>query len=386
MLTNYSVLRVSRPLGRGCCPVGWAIDDGVEVALERGQLTPREAVAATSDPSIVALAPAMPTRAIAATLTDHADDLGWADAAIGADATQLDGAGVVVAVLDGGVDRAHPTFGDVALVMHDFTGASEPGTGGSGTAIASRIFGSDVAGRRVGVARGVRRALVGQVLDAAGSGTTEDLHEAVLWAARGGARVIALALQIDVAAAISMRVAAGWSPAAATATALAHYRANARVLDLLTVLVSGTAFSETGSLVIAAAGDDSRRCATSPQVAFAAPASVPASAVGALSVGAVAAHPAGLIAASFSSLYPRLCAPGVGIPVARHGGGVCAAAGTAIAMASAAGVAALWCQHLGPTARARHVTAQILASARPGVFAAAPDPADVGAGLITAPR
>jgi hypothetical protein len=57
-----------------------------------------------------------------------------------------------------------------------------------------------------------------------------------------------------------------------------------------------------------------------------------------------------------------------------------------MAAASAAGVAALWCEHLGPTARASHAAAQILASARLGVFAVAPDPADVGAGLVTAPK
>jgi subtilisin family serine protease len=385
MLIDYTVLRASRPLGRDCFP-RWVLDHDVDVALERGQLTPREAAAATCDPAIMALAPTMPTRAIAARLADGGDESRWADSAIGADATRFDGAGVVVAVLDGGIDRMHSTFGDVALVIRDFTGTEERGDRGSGTSLASRFFGGDVAGRRVGVARGVRRALVGQVLDATGAGTTDDLYEAFLWAARGGARVIAMALELDIAAAIAARMAAGWSPAAATMTALAHYHANTRALDLLTLLANATTFSETGALVIAAAGDDSLRGATAPRIAHAAPASAPASSTGALAIGAVATHPAGLIVAPFSNLYPRLCAPGVGISAARDGGGVSAATGTAMAAASAAGVAALWCEHLGPTARASHVAAQVRASARLGVFAAAPDPADVGAGLVTAPR
>lgn len=85
---------------------------------------------------------------------------------------KIDGAGVVVGVLDTGIDGKHPAFAGKILSFKDFTvdAMSAPtDTQGHGTHVCGSIAGS----QGVGVAPGAR-LIVGRVFDNAG-GTTEDI-------------------------------------------------------------------------------------------------------------------------------------------------------------------------------------------------------------------
>nr|WP_229419583.1 S8 family serine peptidase [Pseudoduganella dura] len=100
-------------------------------------------------------------------------ETGWGITAVGADRSRFSGAGVTVAVLDTGIDAAHPAFSGVQLVQQDFSGDGDGDAFGHGTHCAGTILGRDVGGTRIGVARGVTRALIGKVLGNDGSGSTD---------------------------------------------------------------------------------------------------------------------------------------------------------------------------------------------------------------------
>ncbi|NCB38655.1 MAG: hypothetical protein EOM80_07790 [Erysipelotrichia bacterium] len=85
---------------------------------------------------------------------------------------RIDGAGVVVGVLDTGIDGKHPAFEGKLLAFKDFTLDASPeptDTQGHGTHVCGSIAGS----QGVGVAPGAR-LIVGRVFDNKG-GTTEDV-------------------------------------------------------------------------------------------------------------------------------------------------------------------------------------------------------------------
>ena len=69
------------------------------------------------DPEVLAVTPAMPIRLIEPLdAEDDSDDEAWGVAAVGADTTRFTGTDTVVAVLDTGIDSAHPAFDGVTLV------------------------------------------------------------------------------------------------------------------------------------------------------------------------------------------------------------------------------------------------------------------------------
>ena len=74
-------------------------------------------------------------------------------------------------------------FNGVDLERRNFTTGSDDDKDGHGTHCAGTIFGRDVDGLRIGVARGVDRAIIGKVLGP-GGGASSDLADAITWAYR----------------------------------------------------------------------------------------------------------------------------------------------------------------------------------------------------------
>jgi type VII secretion-associated serine protease mycosin len=107
------------------------------------------------------------------------------------------GAGVIVAVVDTGVDAAHEDLGSVVLPGIDYIDPSRDGRfdpAGHGTHVAGIIA------ARVNNARGIAgaapdvRILPVRVLDADGSGVSSNVAAGIIWAADHGARVINVSL------------------------------------------------------------------------------------------------------------------------------------------------------------------------------------------------
>ena len=230
-----------------------------------------------------------------------------------------EGDGVVVAVLDTGVDDAHPDLIDTVVVSENFTIDPDGDQVGHGTHVASIIAGSGAAsgGLYRGVAPGVS-LLSGKVCELLGC-PESSIIAGMQWAAEEGARVI------------NMSLSGGDTPG----------------LDPVEEAVE-TLSSEFGALFVIAAGNDGRFF----------PVGTAASTAGALAVGAVDRDDN---VADFSSrgltvdgaLKPDITAPGVDIIAARGAGTELGApvgddyvtsSGTSMAAPHVAGAAALVAQ------------------------------------------
>ena len=103
-----------------------------------------------------------------------------------------------MAVLDTGIDPSHPAFAGVSLVRKNFTTASDDDQHGHGTHCAGTIFGRSIDGTRIGVAPGVKKALIGK---SARRGRRIERHDckcdSIQWALENGANVISMSLGID---------------------------------------------------------------------------------------------------------------------------------------------------------------------------------------------
>ena len=344
---------------------------------------------AVRDPDVVAIAPIMPTLLIRP--LDHVDGeaaatgSAWGIPAVGADLSSFTGAGVTVAVLDTGIDAAHPAFAGVDIVERDFTGDGNGDAVGHGTHCAGTILGRPVGGTRIGVAPGVERLLVGKVLDNQGRGDSAMLFDAMQWAIENGADVISMSLGFDFPGMVRRLVDQGYAIEPATSAALEAYRANMRMFDALMGMIQAGAPFERDAIVVVAAGNESTRDA---DPAYEIAASLPAAAFNVISVAALQQATAGkFTVTSFSNNMAVLSAPGLGILSAKAGGGLTMMSGTSMACPHVAGVAALWWEFFraqGLRPNAENVKAKLRATSRSNVVVDA-DEADVGLGMVTAP-
>lgn len=354
---------------------------GQKVTLERENI-PRSAIAdLEQDESTIAGAPEMPLALIAPSETGGTDSVqGWGIDAVGAEASTYDGKGVTVAVLDTGIDQDHPAFAGVDLVCKNFTQSDDQDTDGHGTHCAGTIFGRDT-DRRIGIARGVERALIAKVIGEDG-GSSPALIDAMLWSSRNGANIISMSLGFDFPGMVANLVSSGWPTELATSTALEAYRKNQRLFDRVMSLMQAQAEFGRGAVVVAASGNESRR-GQSPNFRIAA--SLPSAADNVISVGALQRSPNGLTVADFSNSLPTVAAPGVAIESAWLGSDHQTLDGTSMACPHVAGVAALWWQSLEKAASPEATKERVLSSATYDQLALGYDHTDVGKGLVQAP-
>lgn len=361
--------------------------------VEMEMLNAAGAAAAARHRDIAAVAPVMPVKLVepldAGLSAPASAGPGWGVSAIGALASPFTGDGITVAVLDTGIDAAHPAFRGVLLVRKNFTATGGAGdvsdSHGHGTHCAGTIFGRDVNGVRIGVARAVRRALIGKVLGP-GGGESGSIVRAIQWAVNEGAHVVSLSLGMDFPGYRRQLVEqAGLPDEAATSLALEGYRLNILLFERLARLVLSLGDFAQPTLLVAAAGNESR---ANENPGFTIAVAPPAVSEGIVSVAALGRSGNGFTPAYFSNTGALLAAPGVAITSARAGGGLVSMSGTSMAAPHAAGAAALWAQKLralGPV-NTRILSARLLASGTATGLAPGSSPADTGAGLVQAPQ
>ncbi len=279
----------------------------------------------------------------------------WGIGATHALQSRFTGKGIKVAILDTGIDLAHPDFIGRKIVTQSFVaGETIDDVRGHGTHCAGTAAGKPrTAGApRYGVAPDARLH-IGKVLNNAGFAAERDIIAGVRWAIDQKCEIISMSLGSPV------RQGEPYS----------------RIYQRL-----GRIALDNGSLICAAAGNDSNRA-----FGAIAPVSSPANAPSILAVGAVDAlyQPA-----SFSNggINPdggeiALVAPGVGIFSSSPNPRLYRIMdGTSMACPHVAGVAALWAES-DATLRGRSLWQALTSHAR----ALPHNVRDVGAGLATAP-
>jgi subtilisin family serine protease len=358
----------------------------LEVSVDK--LSRRDLLTVSRDPSIIGIAPVMPMKLIAPVLVSDALEgvpgtVEWGIQAVQAHTSSFDGSGIVVAVLDTGIDKTHTAFAGATIVEKDFTGAGNGDIHGHGTHCAGTIFGRDVGGMRIGVARGVEKALIGKVLGPQG-GSSDKIAEAILWAVDGGANVISMSLGIDFPGAVKQ-----WEQTMPTemavSRALEGYRANVQLFERLAALVRAQSIFGKTAIIVAAAGNESQRGVNPDFEIAVAP---PAVSEGLVSVAALGQSAGGYAVAPFSNTGANIAGPGVDIVSAKKGGGLQGMSGTSMATPHVAGIAALWAQKIKATGflTEKILTARLISSGTLTSMASGFDPFDVGAGMVCAPQ
>ncbi|WP_271554897.1 S8 family serine peptidase [Bradyrhizobium sp. CCBAU 45394] len=315
---------------------------------------------------------------------DHHDN--WGISAVGAGTGALSGAGVTIAVIDSGIVNDHPAFDPFKIYEMDFSGSGNGDRCGHGTHCAGILFGQSVGGRRIGIAPGVKRALIAKVRPDDGRIRSDMVFKAMLWTMRERADIISMSLGFDYLGMVSKSEEQGLPRDLALSDGLISYRKNLRIFDAIAALMRKQAALGYSPLIIAAAGNQSRR-QSRPAIKIGV--SLPAAATGVVSVAAVSRELNGRFSiANFSNILPTIAAPGVGIPSAWLGGGLRSGSGTSAACPHVAGVAALWLERLRQGDRrvdADRLRATLRDNARKDNLSPDYDPSDFGAGLVTAP-
>lgn len=391
---NFLILRTD-DIGREILsdsPAFRAQADSIQLSAETAALAMSDLQDVRADRTVLGVARDMPVNLVAPLAADGAAPAAsagaittWGVEAVGALASAQTGLGVTVAVLDTGINRTHEAFRGIGDVIEkDFTGEGDGDRNGHGTHCAGTVCGGSVGGKRIGVAPGVDRLLVGKVLDSAGGGTTSGIINGLLWAAQSGANVISMSLGMDFPGLVKRRIDGGMRAEVATSLALEAYRDNLQLFDTLGDLIGrGGPFSRT--VIVAASGNESHR----PEFELAkAP---PSAALGITSVGALGLLDDGsLEVARFSNTGPSVSAPGVSVESAAHDSdsGLKALNGTSMATPHVAGVAALWYERLtkdNPEFEMNELVGNLTGRAKKDVFAPGVDASSRGAGLVQAP-
>jgi subtilisin family serine protease len=359
------------------------------IAVELETMAPSRVSEVARRRDVRAVAPVIPMRLINPVPRDvEADPLDngstWGVKAVRADTSPFTGEGVIVAVLDTGIDPNHPAFAGVTLERKNFTSGSPDDDHGHGTHCAGTIFGRDVNGTRIGVAPGVKTALIGKVLGPGGGGS-DSVLEAIEWSLQNGAHIISMSLGIDFPGYVAALQQDGVPTELATSFALEGYRANVLLFERLAKLVEARSAFMQAALLIAAAGNESQRD-VDPD--FEIGVSPPAVSDGIISVAALQPGPQGLTVASFSNVGARVSGPGVGVLSARAGGGLRSMNGTSMATPHVAGVAALWAQKLQIAGQfgSPLFADRLVGSAITDPLKAGFDQPDIGAGIVQAPQ
>ena len=389
MNNRYMILHdAARPMvrDRGGWLPGAAASRRITAKLDIDEMPARRAAEVAHRAGVRAVAPAMPMKLIepvakrASSATAGAN--AWGIEAVGAHTSPFTGDGIVVAVLDTGIDADHPAFDGVRLVRKNFTDSVDHDTDGHGTHCAGTIFGRDVKGQRIGVARGVRRAVIGKVLGKNGGGS-DIIAAAIKWSVSQGAHIISMSLGMDFPAYVrELMRDKKMKLEPATSEALEGYRLNVLFFARLAASITGDPFVAQPTILLAASGNESERPRYEISV------SPPAVAEGLISVGAVRKGRGGLRIADFSNTGVRLCGPGVDISSAKAGTkGLESMDGTSMATPHVAGVAALWAEKLASENQldVQRLTDELIGSANQTGFARGFDPADVGKGVVRAP-
>ncbi|MFK8080754.1 MAG: S8 family serine peptidase [Granulosicoccus sp.] len=360
--------------------------DSWKVEHIKGQ--PQEIADLNNDSRTVSVTPAMPMCLIAPeTASESADSakqpgkVAWGVEAVEADRSRFTGEGIRVAVLDTGIVSSHQAFDGVSLLVQNFTtDASADDGNGHGTHCAGTIAGRQVNGTRVGIATNIDRLIIGKVLTDQGSGSTTAIVQGIQWASLQGAHIISMSLGIDFTAYVeNLHKAQDVDLKAAVSMGLQAYSANVEMFEKLGDSFSALSYIGQGALLVAAAGNESRRptytIATSP----------PAVADSILSVAAV---DRGFGAARFSNTFADVSAPGVDISSAGLDGGLSVLSGTSMAAPHVAGVAALWSQRLLESESQLNIDrlkSTLFANLSPAADRAMPDLENTGRGVIKSP-
>lgn len=313
----------------------------------------------------------------------------WGIKAIRASESEYTGNGVSIAILDTGINSKHGAFANVEIIEKDFTGEGNGDSHGHGTHCAGTIFGRAhpalFGGTRFGVAPGVSRALIGKVLGETGASTAV-LCRAIEWAVGEGAQIISMSLGLDFPGyAAALQRDQHFSPELATSKALEAYRSNLRLFDKIAALIRAKNSFQEGAVIVAAAGNESRRDNHPDFKIAVAP---PGAADGIVSVASVALTgkpETPYSVSSFSNTGATVAGPGERVLSADSKGTLTYMSGTSMAAPHVAGVAALWAEK--EKARTGIFSSETIVHRLTGtaILSEGLDYSDVGAGLVRAP-